>query len=64
MKGQSSVNKVFQILTNLLSMGVIWQWYFVSKIVPTYCEKTIVLFIETFFLKFEAKGQVFAKNLR
>ena len=64
MKGQSSVNKVFQILTNLLSMGVIWQWYFVSKIVPTYCEKTIVLFIETIFLKFEAKGQVFAKNLR
>ena len=39
-------------------------WYFVSKIVPTYCEKTIVLFIETIFLKFEAKGQVFAKNLR
>ena len=63
MKGQSSVNKVFQILTNLLSMGVIWQWYFVSKIVPTYCEKTIVLFIEI-FLKFEIKGQVFAKSLR
>ena len=39
-------------------------WYFVSKIVPTYCEKKTVLVIEKKKWKFEAEGQEFAKNLR
>ena len=38
--------------------------YFVTKIVPTYCEKKIVLVIEKKVLKFEAEGQEFAKFLR
>ena len=40
------------------------QWYFVSKIDLTYCEKTIVLVIEKKLLKFEAEGQEVAKLLR
>ena len=40
------------------------KWYFVIKIVLTYCEKKIVLVIEKKLLKFEAEGQEFAKFLR
>ena len=32
------------------------QWYFVSKIVLTHCEKKNVLVIEKKLLKFEAEG--------
>ena len=39
------------------------EWYFVTKIVLTYCEKKIVLVIEK-NLKFEAEGREFAKILR
>ena len=40
------------------------EWYFVTKIVLTYCEKKNVLEIEKKILKFEAEGREFAKNLR
>ena len=36
-------------------------WYFVTKIVLTYCEKKIVLVIEKKLLKFDAEGREFAK---
>jgi hypothetical protein len=36
-------------------------WYFVTKIVQTYCEKKIVLVIEK---NFEAEGQEFSKTFR
>ena len=39
-------------------------WYFVTKIVLTYCEKKNVLVIEKKLLKFEAEGREFAKFLR
>ena len=39
------------------------EWYFVIKIVLTYCEKKIVLVIEKKLLKFEAEGQKFLKCL-
>ena len=38
-------------------------WYFVTKIVQTYCEKEFLV-IEIFFLKFKAEGQKFEKLLR
>ena len=40
------------------------EWYFVIKIVLTYCEKKIVLVIEKKLLKFEAEGQEFANFMR
>ena len=46
-----------------LLSGRIQQWYFVTKIVLTYCDKKIVL-IEKKLLKFETEGQEFAKFLR
>ena len=39
------------------------QWYFVTKIVPTYCEKNCSSDREK-LLKFEAEGREFAKILR
>ena len=33
------------------------QWYFVTKIVLTYCEKKIVLVIKEKLLKFKAEGR-------
>ena len=39
------------------------KWYFVTKIVLTYCEKKKSSDQEK-FLKFEAEGQEFSKNLR
>ena len=40
------------------------QWYFVTKIVLTYCEKKIVLVIEKKLLKFEAEDREFSNFLR
>ena len=39
-------------------------WYFVTKIVLTYCDKKIVLLIEKNVCKFEAEGREFAIFLR
>ena len=36
-------------------------WYFVTKIVLTYCEKKNVLVIEEKLLKFEAQGRKYAE---
>ena len=36
------------------------KWYFVTKIVLTYCEKMFSSYREN-FLKFEAEGQEFSK---
>ena len=38
-----------------LEFGKMKNWYFVTKIVPTYCEKNCSS-DQDFFLKFEAKG--------
>ena len=38
-------------------MGEREKWYFVTKIVLTYCEKKNVLVIEEKLLKFEAEGR-------
>ena len=40
------------------------EWYFVTKIILTYCDKNIVLVIEKKLLKFEAEGREFAILLR
>ena len=40
------------------------KWYFVTKIVLSYCEKKNVLLIKKNLLKFEAEGREFAKCLR
>ena len=40
-----------------------WKWYFVTKIVLTYCEKKCCSDREK-LLKFEAEGREFAKFLR
>ena len=55
----------FLLITNSWDQTTKQQWYFVTKIVLTYCEK-IVLVIEILekLLKFEAEGQEFAKFLR
>ena len=47
-----------------LSVKLNCMWYFVTKIVLTYCEKKMVLVFEKKKLKFETKGQEFAKFLR
>ena len=47
----------------LLSNVYFQQWYFVTKIVLTYCEKNCSSDREK-NLKFEAEGQEFAKILR
>ena len=39
------------------------KWYFVTKIVLTYCEKKL-FFDQDFFLKFEAEDTEFSKLLR
>ena len=39
-------------------------WYFVTKIVQTYCEKKNVLVIKKKLLKFKAEGGEFTKFLR
>ena len=41
-----------------------WKWYFVSKIVLTYCEKKNYSSDQEKLLKFEAKDREFAKVLR
>ena len=41
----------------------VWKWYFVTKIVLTYCEKKCSSDREK-LLKFEAEGREFAKFLR
>ena len=40
------------------------KWYFVTKIVLTYCEKIIVLVIEEKLMNFKAEGGEFAKFVR
>ena len=37
-----------------------WKWYFVTKIVVTYCEKKLFLVIEENIWNFEAEGREFA----
>ena len=41
-----------------------WVWYFVTKIVMTYCEKKNCSSDREKLLKFEAEGREFAKILR
>ena len=49
--------------TNFAQVSFVEQWYFVTKIVLTYCEKKCSSDQEK-LLKFEAEGQEFAKFLR
>ena len=48
---------------NLISSFIIVDWYFVSKIVLTYCEKNCSSDREK-YLKFEAEGREYPKILR
>ena len=48
---------------NLQTRGNLRKWYFVTKIVLTYCKKNYSSDREN-FLKFEAEGREFAKVLR
>ena len=40
------------------------KWYFVTKIVLTYCEKKLLISDGEKLLKFKAEGQEFSKILR
>ena len=54
-----------EVLTdNITLFGILKHWYFVAKIVLTYCEKKKCSRDQEKLLKFEAEGQEFAKFLR
>ena len=55
-------NKLFLALCQILKQ-ILQQWYFVTKIVLTYCEKNCSSDQEK-LLKFEAEGREFAKFFR
>ena len=58
-------NSVLLVITSFVSKksGSLENWYFVTKIVLTYCEKNCSSDGEK-LLKFEAEGREFAKFLR
>ena len=56
--------KIFKLKSSAIFEAIdMGKWYFVIKIVLTYCEKNCSSDQEN-ILKFEAEGQEFAKNLR